>query len=409
MQFLPPLSANCPDVPADGACDVTENAICVWQDKTRDKLTGELNAGFTALGCYAWITGKEWYGVVGAGTTGGVNADQCPHQPPDTGSSCAGHEGQICYYPLGSSSCAVSGGNWAFSASAKVDSPPREIERLCPPVGIDETKQVKDLSDAEVDAWCNWYGDPSGTPRPAVSPNDRPGFANDYVSIYLSMASSVGVCIDELPAALCAKNLRTQPCTATLAQLDDCIETARAGFAPGWVGHGCAPLIANPTCPGVIAQKLPQGYPGCSVPTGGACAWRLANGTQQSQLGVTFTTKDGNSQPYLLQSGDAVSVIFDDTSQALFDAWNANAHPGCTLSSADGKTTVTLLAGFGQATVQGASLAANATLNATATVAPVSGTAVNLGIETFFGDGIGATVPITPFTCQGTAQSGPPR
>jgi hypothetical protein len=111
--------------------------------------------------------------------------------------------------------------------------------------------------------------------------------------------------------------------------------------------------------------------------------------------------KDGNGQLYMLQSGDAVSVIFDDTSLA---------HPGCTLSKAGGKTTVTLLTEFAQATVKGASLPANATLNVTATVVPVlfSGTAINLGIEAFFGNGNGTTVPSNGSTCQGTAQSGPP-
>jgi hypothetical protein len=72
-----------------------------------------------------------------------------------------------------------------------------------------------------------------------------------------------------------------------------------------------------------------------------------------------------------------------------------------------------LLAGFGQVTVTGAPLPASATLNVTATVVPVlfSGTAINLGIETFFGNGSGTTVPvpINGSTCQGTAQNGGPR
>jgi len=106
---------------------------------------------------------------------------------------------------------------------------------------------------------------------------------------------------------------------------------------------------------------------------------------------VTFTTRDSQSQPYVLQAGDAVSAVFDDASLALFNAWSANAHPFCTLSQAGGKTTVTLLAGFGQATVQGAPLPAN------------------LGIETFFGNGLGTIAPINGSTCQGHAEGGPPR
>ena len=48
--------------------------------------------------------------------------------------------------------------------------------------------------------------------------------------------------------------LRLRPgCTATLGQLDDCVETIRAGGG-GVVGHGCGPLLANPTCKNVIVQ-----------------------------------------------------------------------------------------------------------------------------------------------------------
>jgi len=186
--------------------------------------------------------------------------------------------------------------------------------------------------------------------------------------------------------------------------------------APGNVSpHEC--LLANIQAIGEMAPSNVADTPHSNqiaqrnIEVGGACAWGLTNGAQASQLGVTFTTKDASSQSYLLQSGDAVSVVFDDSNQALFNAWNANPHPGCTLSAGGGKTTVTLLTGFGQATVQGAPLSANATLNVTATVVPTlfSGTAISLGIETFFGNGTGTTVPINGSTCQGRAESGPPR
>jgi hypothetical protein len=188
--------------------------------------------------------------------------------------------------------------------------------------------------------------------------------------------------------------------------------------APGNVSpHEC--LLANIQAMGEVAPTNTSDTPSSkqvaqrNIEIGGACAWALANNNQPSQLSVTFTTKDGNSQPYLLQSGDAVSIVFDDINQALYNSWNANAHPGCTLTPGPGKTTVTLLAGFGQVTVTGAPLPASATLNVTATVVPVlfSGTAINLGIETFFGNGSGTTVPvpINGSTCQGTAQNGGPR
>jgi hypothetical protein len=148
-----------------------------------------------------------------------------------------------------------------------------------------------------------------------------------------------------------------------------------------------------------------------NIEVGGACSWTLTNGTQSSTLGVTFTATDGSGNSYVLQQGDAATVTFDDTNQALFNAWNSHAHPGCTLSPAGGKTTVTISTGFGQATVQGATIATNATSTVTSTVVPAlfSGTTINLGIATFFSNG-GTFVgkPTNGATCTGSAQNGGP-
>jgi len=149
-----------------------------------------------------------------------------------------------------------------------------------------------------------------------------------------------------------------------------------------------------------------------NIEVGGACAWTLTNGIQQSQLNVTFTTKDGLSQSYVLQAGDAASVTFDDPNQALFNSWSANAPPGCTLSPVNGKTVVTISTGFGQASVQGAPLTANQTLNVTSSVVPVlfSGTTINLGIATFFSNsGTFSPTQTNGATCSGSAQNGGPR
>ena len=263
-QTVPQPQPDCPASPPGSngsACTWTENGICVWQD-------GPTSAGFSAVGCYASLTGTSTYGL-SQGNLGpiGVDNDQCPRVAPSPSSSCVGHTGQDCYYPLEGCSCAT-GGDWSCTPNFKPASPPLEVKRLCPPAGVDETEEIKDLSDDEALAWCNWYADPSGAPRPAVAPGDSPDEARSYGSIW----SSVGVkaCVADLPAELCVKNLRTQPCTATLGELDDCIESMRAmGFTPpGWVGRGCAPLMANPSCPRVIAQPVLDATVGgeCGVP-----------------------------------------------------------------------------------------------------------------------------------------------
>jgi len=267
-QMVPARAADCPDMPFSVACDWTENAICVWQDAPP-------KVGFLAQGCYAAPVGKMTNGGVGQTLVNvvdaGVNNDQCPKIAPVPDTSCAMHAGQHCYYPLEDCACGASEGNWQCHENANPTSPPIEVKRLCAPLGIDETKQLSQLSDEEVRAWCDWYADPSGAPRPTVSPQDPPDLARSYASLNTNGAPG-DACILELPAELCVKNIRTQPaCTATLAELDDCVETIRAmgggGFVEYWVGHGCAPLMANPTCSRVIAQPINPEHPTqCEVP-----------------------------------------------------------------------------------------------------------------------------------------------
>lgn len=151
-----------------------------------------------------------------------------------------------------------------------------------------------------------------------------------------------------------------------------------------------------------------------NIEIGGACSWNLTNGSQPSQLGIKLTATDGNGQPYVLTAGDSATVTFADSSQDLFNAWNGNSHPGCSLNhdSNAGTTTVTMNVGVGQATVQGAPLSANATLSVSSTVIPTlfSGTRISLQIATFLtssGGGIQG-VPTNGASCMATAQNGIP-
>jgi hypothetical protein len=97
------------------------------------------------------------------------------------------------------------------------------VQRLCPPEGLDESQQLKDLSDEQVEAWCGWYGDPEGEPRPPVTDNDPPDQALSYGARFSAVGASA--CFMELPIAHCKTSMRLRPgCTATLGQLDDCVQ-----------------------------------------------------------------------------------------------------------------------------------------------------------------------------------------
>jgi hypothetical protein len=255
-RFLPPVEVACPDtVPNDGApCDVAENAICVFQTG----IVGQGNVGYEVRGCYSSLEGNRWYGT-GQGNAGpvGVDPQHCPQILPVAGTSCDGHAGEYCYYPEAVCNCPSDTDRWACEAQVKPNRVPAPVERLCVPNGVDEAKQIKDLSPAKITAWCQWYG--GNGPRPPLSGIDTPGWANTYGTWFGHIGANV--CVMDLPLAWCEQNIEAHPgCTATLEQLDDCMESVRSwpGDAPGWVGHGCGPFVSNATCEGLIVQVLPE-------------------------------------------------------------------------------------------------------------------------------------------------------
>lgn len=267
-QFLPKVVADCPDTapPNGAACQIAENGSCVWQDG----VPGQGGPGYTVMGCYATLAGNVWYGA-SQGQLGeiGKNPQHCPHAQPDAGSSCSEHAGEHCYFPDAACSCAADDAKWACIRNLRPVLVPAVVQRLCPPDGLDESKLLKDLTDAEVSTWCKWYGDPSGSPRPPVTDNDPPGMALSYSAIFIQLGANA--CLKDLPQVYCEKSLRLRPdCTATLEQLDDCVESIRAVSigTPGWVGHGCAPLFGNVTCKNVVVQSFdPEaGFHDCKVP-----------------------------------------------------------------------------------------------------------------------------------------------
>jgi len=120
--------------------------------------------------------------------------------------------------------------------------PPGPIAQ-CPDNG---NKLVKDLSELELSTWCDdaslLYDQPPETPASRQFP------ARD----------ATPQCVPQRSVEACVKNLRSQPCTATLAELTHCVTTLTLGNTENvqteWFGHGCGPLLANPSCLGIMVQ-----------------------------------------------------------------------------------------------------------------------------------------------------------
>jgi len=206
---------------------------------------------------------------------------------------------------------------------------------------------------------------------------------------------------------------KTLPLGDTLDVIGPIPWTAPSNVSP----HEC--LLANIQATGESAPSNTADAPGSyqvaqrNIEIGGACGWSLRNGAQSSQLGLTLTATNRNGQPYTLTTGDSATVTFDDASQALFNGWNSNPHPGCTIthSNTQNTTTLTMNSGVGQATVKGAPIAASASINVSSTVVPAlfSGTTIDLQIATFLSSGGSISgSPTNGASCVATAQTGIP-
>jgi len=270
-EFLPVVEIECPvDLPDSGApCDdFAENGICVWQTGFPQQSS---LSGYEVRGCYSALGGKQWYGN-GQGGLGppGLDPQNCPQALPEQGGSCTGHANENCYFPEAFCTCRDNPLQWKCTANPKPNRVPAPVARLCPPGNVDESMSIKDLSDLQIEAWCRWYA--GGGERPQLNPADSPGYADSYASSYGHIGGDV--CIADLPLDWCMKNIlqRQSECTATLEQLDDCMESIRGwgNASPAWVGHGCGPLLSNPGCEHLIVQKVEpsESPPPCKVPVG---------------------------------------------------------------------------------------------------------------------------------------------
>jgi hypothetical protein len=115
-------------------------------------------------------------------------------------------------------------------------------------MGVPEGKPIKDLTDAELQAWCTWYGDllqPPGHPPGIERPIGADGYARGYGAMYGS-AFYAPVCMPvDIPIGYCTANMRLGPCEATVAELDDCVATVLRHVP---TPHGCGRYLEAANC-----------------------------------------------------------------------------------------------------------------------------------------------------------------
>jgi hypothetical protein len=100
------------------------------------------------------------------------------------------------------------------------------------PPGVDASKAIADLTDAEAEAWCtwfvnlSWFGSPPG-PVPADRTVDADGTVAGYEGSIRGAALdfSDAICIVRPSIDHCVANLRLEGCSATVHELDACAES----------------------------------------------------------------------------------------------------------------------------------------------------------------------------------------
>jgi hypothetical protein len=220
----------CPDSQPIGACP-THGQVC----------------GYGPVQCFCW--GMDQNAFASWNCLIPESSPNCPTEQPATGSSCSGHADSNCFYPnMIACSCALSGGgNWECAGGA----PPQPSH----PTTLDETKPINQLTDAEREAWCEWYLvaiQGPGLPDPPLSPLTPDGLATQTGctkgDIFDHKCAAI---IPELPPEYCKGNLALSTCEAPVSKLSDCVLTVAGGCWPA--PYGCGSYLSTPGCAGTMA------------------------------------------------------------------------------------------------------------------------------------------------------------
>jgi len=243
----PPIS----DFGGDIACTVSEGQSCAywWQE----------NNMLQYAGCTCFEkdqSSKFWkcFRAPGLELRGPINA--CPMVEPESNTDCFGHLGTNCPFPR-MTSCECSSSTQTLWKCVDLTLPPAGLPSTGPST-VSEDKPIKDLSDAEAQAWCEWFPtavNGVGTPPPIEGPVSSDGYVN--VGATIARDFFAGVCVPTgLAVSHCKANLKLFPCEATVGELTDCVLTGLRYYP---AVHGCGRFLARANCEGTIVRRLGGG------------------------------------------------------------------------------------------------------------------------------------------------------
>ena len=185
----------------------------------------------------------------------------CPDTPPTELSDCTGLIGESCAYLDHYSFYCGQDSVWRCNSLPAPPLPTQRTPRPDGPPGIDESKQVQQLTMAEAQAWCEWYIGDWGFMPGQAPPDDHgpcqamPGYVCDYgpaIQPGDSLWYAKG-CIERTSISACVANLMLRPCDATVHDLDDCVMTFWDADHH-YVGDGCFPYQTHATCNETVVQ-----------------------------------------------------------------------------------------------------------------------------------------------------------
>jgi hypothetical protein len=116
----------------------------------------------------------------------------------------------------------------------------------------DPHKAIRDLDDAERDAWCFWLAC-TGYQSTAMTPPSALVSANGYASYRCAGAGTDAPFNASFPQASvehCKANLALSTCGAQVSDLNDCVYGLIGGQT-----LGCGRYLATPDCSGTIATS----------------------------------------------------------------------------------------------------------------------------------------------------------
>jgi hypothetical protein len=178
---------------------------------------------------------------------------------------------------------AVGEGGTCSTSTASSTQPPR--------TGAD--RQVRDMTADEARAWCERYvgeryplatqNPPPERPRIDLQGPSYPDYIEGYAGSQCDAFVPGGLCALQPTVDDCVLNLRHAPCEATIAALDDCVDTFFSWGAGGWcatpVGAGCGPFLGAAHCEETVImqrQRQPPPDPYGTTPfQGDGCSLRL--------------------------------------------------------------------------------------------------------------------------------------